>query len=681
MLRSPLYHLKRPKPLLASIKDPKTLGKIHALLILSGSLSHPQSPGHLIAAYSRFGEISTARQVFDTIPQPKISAYNPLIIALSRHNLPTQVLDLYRQLVSAGVSRPDSSTFTIALKACAQLLDLETGEEIRNRAFEHGYGHDVFVCSALVNLYAKCGRMEDALEVFEGIPKRDLVSWTTMITGFASYGKPVKAIEVYRKMRQDGLEGDEVVMIGLAQACAGLGDARMGLSVHGQMVRFGMRMDVVVETSLVDMYAKNGMLDLARVVFDRMKVKNVISWSALISGYAQNGLASEALSTLVEMQDCGFEPDSVALVSALLACSQIGFLKLGKSVHGFIFRRCDLERISGTSIIDMYSKCGSLTSARVIFDRIISRDLISWNAIISSYGVHGCGNEALSLFLEMIEAKLKPDDATFASLLSAFSHSGLVEEGRHWFSRMMREFGIEPGEKHYTCMVDLLARADHVEEAYELINSMKREPGIAVWVALLSGCHNHKKLEIGEIVAKKVIELNPNDLGIHALVSNVFAAAKKWAEVAKVRRAMRKLGTRKVPGCSLVEVNGRLHGFLIEDKSHPEYEKIMEMLKKLNCQMRKLGYVPQTEFVYHDLGEEVKESMLCNHSERLAIAFGLLKTASGTRILIIKNLRVCGDCHDATKFISKITNREIVVRDSKRFHHFRDGSCSCGDYW
>jgi len=552
---------------------------------------------------------------------------------------------------------------------------------IRANASDLGYEHDVFVCSSLVNFYAKCGRMEEALKVFEGMSKRDLISWTTMITGFVSVGKPAEAIEMYRKMRLAGVKEDEIVMLSLAQACAGTGDTRMGLSVHGRIVRLGMSMDVVVETSLVDMYAKNGLLELARFVFDRMKVKNVISWSALISGYAQNGFASDALHMLIKMQDCGFEPDSVALVSALLACSQIGFLKLGKSVHGFIVRRCDLERISGTAIIDMYSKCGSLRSARDVFDRISSRDLISWNVIIACYGVHGCGKEALSLFLEMKETELKPDDATFASLLSACSHSGLVEDGKYWFDLMVRDFGIEPEEKHYTCMVDLLARAGHVEEAYELIKSMAIEPGIAIWVSLLSGCHSHKKLELGETVAKKVLELNPNDLGIHALVSNVYAVARKWDKVAEVRRAMRKLGTKKVPGCSLVEVNGKVHGFLIEDKSHPEYDKIVEMLERLNCEMRKLGYVPRTEFVYHDLGEELKARMLCSHSERLAIAFGLLKTAPGTRILIIKNLRVCGDCHNATEFISKITNREIVVRDSKRFHHFRDGLCSCGGHW
>ncbi|XP_073012863.1 putative pentatricopeptide repeat-containing protein At3g25060, mitochondrial [Typha latifolia] len=675
-------HKTSIKHLLSTCRSPQALSQIHALMLLNGSLSHPNSPGRLIAAYARLNDIAAAESVFRTSDNPNISAWNALIIAHSKCNSPAHVLRLYRLLTaSGGPARPDSSTFTVALRACAHSSDLEAGEKIKNHALQVGYGRDVFVCSSVLNLYAKCGKMDDAAEMFDEMPIRDLVSWTTMITGFLSAGKPLEAIGVYRKMQLEGVEGDGVVMVGLIQACAGMGDVGMGRSVHGYVLRHWVEMDVVVKTSLVDMYAKNGFLDVALIVFERMSNKNVVTWSALISGYAQNGYASNALWMLIKMQNFGVQPDLVALVSAILACSQIGFLKLGKSIHGFIERRLEFDRISGTAVIDMYSKCGSLSSARALFDRINSRDLISWNAMIASYGAHGRGGEALALFEEMNGTEMRPDHATFASLLSAFSHSGLVEEGRHWFDLMVRKFGIKPSERHYVCMVDLFARAGHVEEAHELIKSMEVEPGIAVWVALLSGCHNHKKLELGQYVAGKVLELNPDDLGIHALVSNVYAAAKNWDKVVDVRKVMKNIGMRKVPGYSLVEVHGKLHAFLMEDKSHPQYEKIADMLVKLDCEMRKMGYVPKTEFVFHDLEEEVKERMLCSHSERLAIAFGLLNTSPGTRIVIIKNLRVCGDCHEATKYISRIVNREIIVRDVKRFHHFKDGICSCQDYW
>uniref|UniRef100_F6HJI3 DYW domain-containing protein n=1 Tax=Vitis vinifera TaxID=29760 RepID=F6HJI3_VITVI len=597
---------KSLKTLLITSKDEPTIAKIHALMILTGIFGHGNSNAKLIQSYARLGHIESARQVFDKSPQCGVDAWNAMIIAYSRRGAMFEALSLYHRMASEGV-RPDSSTYTVVLKACTRSLDLRSGEETWRQAVDQGYGDDVFVGAAVLNLYAKCGKMDEAMRVFDKMGRRDLVCWTTMITGLAQNGQAREAVDIYRQMHKKRVEGDGVVMLGLIQACTTLGHSKMGLSIHGYMIRKDIIMDVIVQTSLVDMYAKNGHLELASCVFRRMLYKNVISWSALISGFAQNGFA--------------------------------------------------------------------------VFDQISFRDSISWNAIIASYGIHGSGEEALSLFLQMRETNVKPDHATFASLLSAFSHSGLVEKGRYWFSIMVNEYKIQPSEKHYACMVDLLSRAGRVEEAQELIESMITEPGIAIWVALLSGCLNHGKFLIGEMAAKKVLELNPDDPGIYSLVSNFFATARRWDEVAEVRKIMKKTGMKKVPGYSVMEVNGKLHAFLMEDKSHHQYEEIMQVLGKLDYEMKAMGYVPKTEFVLHNLEEEVKERMLCNHSERLAIAFGLLNTGPGTRLLITKNLRVCGDCHEATKFISKIVNREIVVRDVKRFHHFKDGVCSCGDYW
>ncbi|XP_028100243.1 putative pentatricopeptide repeat-containing protein At3g25060, mitochondrial [Camellia sinensis] len=579
------------KSLLLASKHRDSIVKIHALMVVSGIFSIGTSNGQLLASYDRIGELELARKLFDKLPHRRVDVWNAMIIAYSRKNFPVEVVNLYRKMNLEGV-RPDSSTFTLALKACTSLLDLEMGGEIRCRAVECGYEYDIFVGSSLLNLYAKCGKMEEAMGVFDKMPRRDLVSWTTMITGFAQIGHASEAINVYRLMQREGMEGDWVVMLGLVQACANLGDSKMGLSVHGYMIRRDLPMDVVFQTSLVDVYAKIGRLDLASRVFEKIRYKNVIPWSALISGYAQNGFAGNALELFIEMQSFGFKPDLVSLVSALLACSQVGFLKLGRSIHGYIVRKLDFNKVSGTAVIDMYSKCGSLSCARVLFDQISTRDSISWNAMIASYGIHGHGKEALSLFLQMTKTNLKPDHATFASLLSALSHSGLVEEGRYWFDLMVNDFKIQPSEKHYACMVDLLARAGLVEEAHDLIGSMTNEPGIAIWVALLAGCQIHRKLLIGKMAAKKVLELNPDDPGIYALVSNFFATTRNWEEVAGVRKVMKETGIKKVPGYSVVEVSGELHAFVMEDKSHPQYEQIVKILEKLEQYMRDMGYDP-----------------------------------------------------------------------------------------
>ncbi|KAJ4728464.1 Pentatricopeptide repeat-containing protein [Melia azedarach] len=589
-----LTNPKHIKGLLLAAKDKRTTIKIHALMIKTNLSTYRNFMGRVIASYASNYDIVSARKLFEELPQRGVDTFNAMIIAYSRKESPFEVLGLYNRMIKDGV-KPDSSTFTVALKACVGLMDMEMGEEIWRKAVDFGYENDVFVGSSMLNLYAKCGKMYEATAVFDKMKRKDLVCWSSMINGFAVNRQPCEAVEIYRRMQKEGIEGDEVVIVGLIQACANLGDSRLWLSVHGYAIKRDLDFDVKVQTSLVDMYAKNGHLDLASHVFKKMSHKNVVSWGALISGFAQNGLVGSTLETLVEMQSCGFEPDSVSLMSALLSCAQIGLLKLGKSIHGYILRRFDFDQVLGTAVIDMYSKCGAPSCARAIFDQMESRDLISWNVIIASYGIHGHGKEALSLFLQMIETKQMPDHSTFASLLWALSHSGLVEEGQYWFDLMVSKYKIQPSEKHYACMVDLLARAGRVEEALQLIDSMNTEPGLAVWVALLSGCHNNGKLSVGEMVAKKVLELNPDDSGIHALVSNFFAMKEKWDEVAGVRKTMRNMRIKKVPGYSAVEVNGELHAFIMEDKSHHQFEDILNILKKLDREMRAIRCLPNTE--------------------------------------------------------------------------------------
>ncbi|KAK6141865.1 hypothetical protein DH2020_024389 [Rehmannia glutinosa] len=677
------WFLKDLKYFLLTCKDRVSISKVHAVVITSGIFSNGISPCQLITSYFRTADRNFAHTLFDSLPKRGINSWNAMLIGYSRGNDPLEVINLYKQMRLERV-KPDSSTFTVAIKACTSLMDINSGKEIWKNAVECGYGDDIFVGSSVLNLYAKCGKMDEAMGVFEKMSKRDVVSWSTMITGLVKSGKAREAINLYRRMQKEGLEGDGVVMLALIQACANIEDLKMAYSLHAYMIRRGFHMDGVAQTSLIDMYAKYGKVDIACSLFRTMSYKNVVSWSTLISGYARNGYAGNALQLLIEMQSCGFEPDLVSLVSALLACSQVGFPLLGREIHGYIVRRrldVNQNQVLGTTLIDMYAKCGLLSRAHVLYKRMSSDDIILWNTIIASYGIHGQGEEALSIFHQMIETDTKPDHVTFASLLSAMSHSGLVDEGRYWFDVMIKEYKIQPMEKHYVSLIDLLARAGRVEEARSLIGSMECEPGIAVWVALLSGCINHKKFSIGELAANKVLELNPNSPGIYALVSNFFATAKKWDEVAMVRKIMKTGGMKKFPGYSVVEVNGKLHAFVVEDKSHPQYGEIMGILEEMENEMRDMGYVPKTEFVLHNVEEEVKVQMLRNHSERLAIGFGILNTGNGTRLVITKNLRVCGDCHEAIKFISVIVKREIIVRDMKRFHHFKNGRCSCGDYW
>jgi pentatricopeptide repeat protein len=295
--------------------------------------------------------------------------------------------------------------------------------------------------------------------------------------------------------------------------------------------------------------------------------------------------------------------------------------------------------------------------------------------------MHGQGDEALALFSQMQKAGLKPDAISFIAVLSACSHAGLVDEGREYFNRMSQDYCITPKVEHYSCMADLLGRAGHLGEAVELIDNMPLKPSIQAWGTLLSACRINGNVELAEYLAERIFDIDPENEAYHVLLSNIYAAAGRWDDVTKLRAMMKDSGLKKTPGCSLIQVRNRVYSFLVGDRSHPQSEKIYEMLENLSRQMKEAGYVPDTNVVLHNVEEEVKEDMLSCHSEKLAIAFGLINISPVAPIRIIKNLRVCGDCHSATKFISKIVKREIVVRDANRFHHFKDGLCSCGDYW
>lgn len=334
----------------------------------------------------------------------------------------------------------------------------------------------------------------------------------------------------------------------------------------------------------------------------------------------------------------------------------------------------------GTSLIDMYSKCGRVEMARKAFDHMKEKNVKSWTAMIAGYGMQGQATEALEVLYEMISVGIKPNYITFVSILTACSHAGLVKEGWHWFNSMNHEFGVEPGVEHYACMVDLLGHTGHLSEAYDLIKGMKATPDSVVWGSLLGACRIHKNVELGEISARKLFELDPSNYGYYVLLLNIYADAGMWGDVERMRILMKNGGMVKPPGFSLVELKGKVHIFLVGDRKHPEQEKIYEYLEKLTTKLQEFGYIPNMTSVLHDINEEEKEMTLRVHSEKLAVAFGILYSAPGTTIQVIKNLRVCGDCHTVIKLISKIVNREIVVRDSKRFHHFRKGLCSCGDF-
>lgn len=438
--------------------------------------------------------------------------------------------------------------------------------------------------------------------------------------------------------------------------------------------------------SILNANAKVGLVDIARMLFDRMPVRNVISWSCMLNGYVKCGQCKEALALFREMQRLEVEdvrPNEFTMSVVLSACGQLGALEHGKWAHAYI-GRCGMEVdvILGTSLIDMYAKCGSIDRARWVFNSLgPSKDVMVWSTMISALAMHGHSEECFGLFSAMMNNGVRPNAVTFVGVLCACVHAGLVNEGKEYFKKMSMEFGIAPLIQHYGCMVDLYGRAGLIDEARDIVNSMPMEPDVLVWGALLSGSRMHGDLETCELAIKKLIELEPTNSGAYVLLSNVYAKVGKWKDVRQLRDLMEAKGIRKVPGCSLVEVGGVIHEFFVGDESHPETREIYMMLEEIMNRLKLEGYVGNTKEVLLDLDEEGKKIALSLHSEKLAVAFAILKTSVGTPIHIVKNLRICGDCHVAIKMISRLFGREIIVRDCNRFHHFSNGICSCNDYW
>lgn len=419
-------------------------------------------------------------------------------------------------------------------------------------------------------------------------------------------------------------------------------------------------------------------------MFDGMTERDCVCWNAMIDGYAKHGRPDEAMGLFRAMLRSGFKADEVTVVTVLSAVAQLGSLESGKWVHSYVEnhrRNIGFSVRVGTALVDMYYKCGSLEDACLVFDKMPEKDVVAWNSMIAGYAMHGHSQKALELFYKLRNTKLKPTDITFIGVLNACSHAGLVQKGRELFNLMQNEYKIEPKIEHYGCMVDLLGRAGLVDEAYQLVQKMRIKPDLVMWGSLLASCRLHKKMALGERIANFLLGNGQADSGTYTLLSNIYAVVGNWSEVNRVRALMRENGVQKEPGCSSIEVDYKVHEFVVSDMRHPKSEEIYSMLDELNGLLKAHGYKPQTELVLHDLEEAEKERAIGVHSERLAIAFGLISTKPGTAIKIVKNLRVCMDCHNVTKLISKITGRKIVVRDRNRFHHFVDGSCSCGDYW
>ncbi|KAK9291415.1 hypothetical protein L1049_019362 [Liquidambar formosana] len=577
---------------------------------------------------------------------------------------------------------PNQFTFSAILPACANTFIVVHGEQIHCLVRKHGFDTDIFVGSALVDMYAKCSDMISAERVFDEMPDRNLVSWNSMIVGFLQNKLYDRAVRVFMQVVGDkSISPDQVSFSSVLSACANMGSSYFGRQVHGLVVKHGLITLAYVKNSLMDMYCKCGFFEDAVKIFRTIGDRDVVAWNVMVTGCVQNDNFEEACNYFWAMRSEGISPDEASFSTALHASASLAQLNQGTLIHdqiiktGFVMNTC-----VASSLITMYAKCGNLVDAYRVFEEIEDRNVVCWTAMIAACQQHGCADQVIELFEDMLREGIKPDYITFVCVLSACSHTGRVEEGFAYLNSMTKLHDMSPGAEHYACMVDLLGRAGRLDEAKRFVEAMPIKPDSSVWGALLGACRNHGNLEMGRDVAQKLFEIEPDNSGNYVLLSNMYTRCGRLEEANEVRRLMGVNKVRKEPGCSWIDFKNTTFVFTAHDRSHSRTDEIYEMLAKLEELVKKKGYVAETQFAINSV-EEYKERSLWYHSEKLALAFGLLTLPVGAPIRIKKNLRTCGDCHTVMKFASEIFEREIIVRDINRFHRFADGLCSCRDYW
>ncbi|CAJ1942925.1 unnamed protein product [Sphenostylis stenocarpa] len=585
--------------------------------------------------------------------------------------------------------------------------------QIHAALLRRGLNHHPILNFKLQRSYTSLGHLHHSVTLFHNTPAPNVFLWTTIINAHANSGLCDCALSYYAQMLAHHVQPNAFTLSSLLKGCT-LQPTR---AVHSHAVKLGLSFDLYVSTSLVDAYArggdvvsaqklfdamperslvsftamltcyaKHGMLREARLLFEGMGVKDVVCWNVMIDGYAQHGCPNEALVLFREMLGKKIRPNEITVLAVLSSCGQLGALECGRWVHSYVDNNgvgvgVKVNVHVYTALVDMYCKCGSLEDARKVFDAMEGKDVVAWNSMIMGYGIHGFSDEALQLFHDMRCVGVRPSEITFVAVLTACAHAGLVGKGWEVFHLMKDKYGMEPKIEHYGCIINLLGRAGRVREAYDVVMSMEVEPDPVLWGTLLWACRIHKDVSLGEEIAEFLVNNDLASSGTYVLLSNMYAAARNWVGVAKVRSLMKGSGVEKEPGCSSIEVNNRVHEFLAGDLRHRRRKDIYAMLEEMNGWLKACGYTPKIDVVLHDIGEQQKEQSLEVHSEKLALAFGLISSSPGTAIKIVKNLRVCLDCHAVMKIMSKISGRKIIMRDRNRFHHFENGSCSCADYW
>ncbi|KAK9067068.1 hypothetical protein SSX86_014392 [Deinandra increscens subsp. villosa] len=686
--------------------------QVHSLAVKMGCVDDTYVSNAFMGFYSKCGCLDCVLKVFDEMPQRDISSWNTVISGLVKKYEYETALELFRDLLQADGIQVDRFTLSTVLTACSENAVILGGREVHAYALKFGLENNLSVGNALIGFYSKWGSIKDVVSLFDTMPVKDVITWTQMISvymesglvevaekvfdemperncfsynsllqGFCQNGVPVRALCMFCRMMEEGVELDDFSLTIILNACGLLADKNVSEQIHGFVLKCGFGFTDRIESALIDMFSKCGRMNDAEEMFESLIQPSSIIWTSMICGYARNELPYKALSLFFEGQaEQHILIDEVVSTTVFGVCATLGFDRIGEQIHSNAFKLDLFHDIKvGNALIGMYSKCGNMTASIKVFNNMKRHDIVSWNSLMGGYIFHKQGDNALDLWEDMKRKNINPDSITTLLIISAYTHtaSDMVNECYTFFHSMKTVYNIEPDSNHYASLVSVFGKWGLLEEAENIIMKMPYEPNPFIWKALLDNCRVHMNTVIGKKAAKEILAKKPNDPSSYILVSNLYSASGRWHCSETTREEMREKGFQKRPGKSWIIHENKVHSFYARDKSHARSKDIYSAIDILVLECLKAGYTPDTSFVLHEVEEHQKRDFLYYHSAKLAVTYGLLMTKGRMPVRVMKNILLCGDCHSFFKYVSIVSKREIHIRDASGFHCFANGECTC----
>lgn len=685
-------------PILQECIDKKLVSdaqKIHAHIVKTGAHKDAFLMTFLVNVYAKCGTMETARKVFDELPRRNVVSWTTLMTGYVHDSKPELAVQVFREMLEAG-AYPTNYTLGAALSACSDLHSKELGKQIHGYSIKYRIEFDASIGNSLCSLYSKCGSLECAVKAFRRIRDKNVISWTTVISAWGDNGEAATGLQFFVEMLSDCVEPNEFTLTSALSLCCVMQSLDIGTQIHSLTIKLGFESNLPIKNSIMYLYLKCGWIHEAKKLFDEMETISLVTWNAMIAGharmmdFAKDDLAahqcgSEALSIFLKLNWSGMKPDLFTFSSVLSVCSSLVALEQGEQVHAQTIKTGFLsDVVVGTALVNMYNKCGSIERASKAFVEMSIRTLISWTSMITGYAQNGQPQQALLLFEDMRLAGVRPNKITFVGVLSACSHAGMVDEALDYFQMMKNEYKITPVMDHYACLIDMFVRLGRLDEAFNFIKEMDLEPNEFIWSILIAGCRSQGKLELGFYAAEQLLNLKPKDTETYNLLLNMYLSAGKWKEVSRVRKMMKEEKLGRLKDWSWISIKDKIYSFKRNARSHAQSGEMYELLGNLHEKAKSFGYEWEESLEVTDEEEDADEekalTSIVYHSEKLAIAFGLLNTSNAVPIRVTKSISMCRDCHNFIRIISLLSAREIIIRDSKRLHKFINGHCSCGDF-